>query len=149
MAKKKTIKVPKNITYAESNASWCRVSPTSQTGDGTLTVEVDENPSETDDRTAIITLVGEGVDNVVINLTQKKHSDEPQVEEFWYSDNYIVDIAVDDYVVHNYNMGQHTYGTAMGWENQDKPKRQYLAEVAVIPAFGDAYVYGTHYAKFD
>lgn len=75
MAKKKTIKVPKNITYAESNASWCRVSPTSHTGDGTLTVEVDENPSETDDRTATITLMGEGVASVTISLTQSKKSD--------------------------------------------------------------------------
>ena len=83
------------------------------------------------------------------HVSQSAQGSEPIVEYFWYPDNYIVDIAVDDYMVHNYNFGQHTHGTPDGWENQSSDKREYLCNVAVIPNFSDNYVYGTKYVKYD
>lgn len=148
-----TINVTSNTdwTVNSSATAVCGVSPASGSGNGTVTVTSFENTSTTDDRNATIIFTPDGASNATVSVTQKKKSvdpDPPTVEEFWYSSNYIVDIAVDDYVVHNYNFGQHTHGTSMGWENQTHERREYLANVAVIPNFADDYVYGTKYAQY-
>lgn len=91
-----------------------------------------------------------------ITYGQKANSEEIVDNEddvsnyYWAANNYIMDVAIDSYLTHNWNMGQQTMKKnaerpCIGWEDYDKGKRERLVRVAVVPEFNDRFIYGGPY----
>ena len=59
-----------NVTVTPEDASWLAVVPSSGSGNGTITLTA--QPNNGDERTATVTLSGQGVDSINISVTQKK-----------------------------------------------------------------------------
>jgi len=71
-----TFTVTSNIEWkVVSDASWAVVTPASGKEDGTVTVAYEANPSSEAERTAVLTVSGEGVSGVTVTLIQAKRMD--------------------------------------------------------------------------
>ena len=75
----KNFSITSNINWAITCPEWCSLSMTSGKGSATVTVSVGENP-KAEQRSGQITISGEGVDDISINVSQDandKDSGEP------------------------------------------------------------------------
>lgn len=74
-------------------------------------------------------------------------------DRYWYVDNYLVDIAIDDYVTKYYNLSVKTKSDSNviegDWESYPKDKRTLLMQSAIIPCAEDGTFYATKYFKFE
>lgn len=67
------IKVMSNVAWtASTDAEWVTLSPASSSNDGTVSLTFTEYTETAADRTATITLTGEGLEPVVVTFTQRK-----------------------------------------------------------------------------
>lgn len=73
--------------------------------------------------------------------------------KYWYVDNYLVDIAIDEYVTKYYNLSVKAKSDSEviegDWESYDKNKRTLIMQAALIPCAEDGTFYSTKYFIFD
>lgn len=79
----KTFSIKSDIAWTiTSDATWCKVSSASGSGDATIVVTVEENESVIDPRSAKLTLTAEGFSPVTISVNQlARDSKSPEVKE--------------------------------------------------------------------
>lgn len=75
----KSFSINSNASWTISAPTWCKLSASSGTGNGVVTVTVSENP-DTQQRTGQIIVSGDGVSSAKIELTQKAKEEDSPIE---------------------------------------------------------------------